>query len=250
MHDNTLSPGPSVPQGKLLEGIVTTLGEDGSPHIAPMGPIVDANFERLLLRPFSTSVTHRNLKRTREGVLHVTDDVELIARAAVDRLETLPPLVRAEVVDGVILTGACRWYAFAVESLDDRQERTAIIARIVGAGRLRDFFGFNRAKHAVIEAAILATRIELLDAKMILAEFERLAAPVTKTGGTQECRAFEFLRQYVDEKLQAAAHPSPLEAGKGEGVSVAPARPHPDPRSPRRIFDPEGEGDSRETRQQ
>ena len=165
-------PVPRFPDGTLLEGIVTTLNADGSPHIAPMGPIVDANFERLLLRPFRTSMTYRNLKRTGEGVLHVTDDVELFARAAVGRLEPLPALQPAEAVDGVILSDACRWYAFRVESLDDREDRTTIVANVVDRGRLRDFFGFNRAKHAVIEAAILATRIGIVDADTIAAEFD------------------------------------------------------------------------------
>jgi uncharacterized protein len=202
MSEQSFSLGPTLPEGRLLEGVVTTLGADRSPHIAPMGPIVDEHFERLLLRPFRTSVTYQNLKRSGQGVLHVTDDVELIARAAVGRLETLPPLRPAETIDGVILIGACRWYAFQVESIDDREERTAIAARVVDRGRLRDFFGFNRAKHAVIEAAIFATRIELLDANLILTEFGRLASPVAKTGGVEERRAFDFLRQYVLEKLR------------------------------------------------
>jgi hypothetical protein len=202
MSDEALSSAPDLPEGKLLEGVVTTLNADGSPHIAPMGPIVDRNFERILLRPFRTSVTYQNLERAGQGVLHVTDDVELIARAAVGRLESLPPLRPADAVEGVIIADACRWYAFRVELLDDRQERTAIVARIVDRGHLRDFFGFNRAKHAVIEAAILATRIELLDGRMILSEFDRLASPVSKTGGIEERRAFDFLRQYVLEKLR------------------------------------------------
>jgi hypothetical protein len=202
MSDNVKSSGPTLPDGKLLEGVVTTLNANGSPHIAPMGPMVDLNFELLLLRPFRTSVTYQNLKRTGQGVLHVTDDVELIAQAAVGRLETLPQLRPADAVEGVIITDACRWYAFRVESLDDREERTTIVARVVDRGRLREFFGFNRAKHAVIEAAILATRIGLLDRQMILDEFERLASPVAKTGGIEERRAFEFLRQYVHGKLR------------------------------------------------
>jgi uncharacterized protein len=233
MSDNAVSSGPTLPDGKLLEGVVTTLHADGSPHIAPMGPIVDRNFELLLLRPFRTSVTYQNLKRTGQGVLHVTDDVELIARAAVGRLESLPALRPAEAVEGVIIADACRWYAFRVESLDDRDQRTAIVARVVDRGHLREFFGFNRAKHAVIEAAILATRIELTGAQMILDEFERLASPVAKTGGIEERRAFEFLRQYVHEKLQEI--PSPFGRGKGEGPTVAAVRPHPGPL-------PEGEG--------
>src|SRR5882672_3640304 len=99
-----------LPDGTLLEGIVTTLNDDGSPHIAPMGPIVDTTFTRLLLRPFRTSTTYRNLKRTRVGVLHVTDDVDLFARAAVGQLTELPRLLPATAVNGVILTDACRWY--------------------------------------------------------------------------------------------------------------------------------------------
>src|SRR3990170_9017340 len=106
---------PSLPDGTLLEGIVTTLDDAGSPHIAPMGPIVDADFNWLLLRPFRTSATFANLKRTGQGVLHVTDDVELLARAAVGRIEQMPGLIPTESIEGVIVADACRWYAFRVE---------------------------------------------------------------------------------------------------------------------------------------
>lgn len=199
-HDDSATC-PSLSDGTLLEGIVTTLNDDRSPHIAPMGPIVDAAFTRLLLRPFRTSVTYQNLKRTREGVLHVTDDVELFARAAVGELTELPRLLPVKSFDGVILADACRWYAFRVDSMDDREERTAIVASVIDRGRLRDFFGFNRAKHAVIEAAILATRIDWLEPGHILGEFDRLATPIAKTGGQAELSAFEFLRQYVRDQF-------------------------------------------------
>lgn len=199
-HDD-LRTCPGLPECTLLEGIVTTLNGDGSPHIAPMGPIVDREFTRLLLRPFRTSTTYQNLKRSGEGVLHVTDDVDLFARAAVGQLDKLPPLTPAKTIEGMILADACRWYAFRIDTLDDDEERTAIVAQVVDSGRLRDFFGFNRAKHAIIEAAILATRIEFLEPAHILAEFDRLAAPVSKTGGHAERNAFEFLRQYVHGQI-------------------------------------------------
>jgi hypothetical protein len=191
----------TLPDATLLEGIVTTLDSNGAPHIAPMGPLVDEDFNWLLLRPFRTSATYANLKRSREGVLHVTDDVELLARAAVSRLEQMPRLERAAAVEGVILADACRWYAFRVESLDDRDERTKIVARVVARRRIRDFFGFNRAKHAVVEAAILATRIGLLEPDHIRSEMARLAALVEKTGGRQEHRAFSFLQEFLNEAV-------------------------------------------------
>jgi hypothetical protein len=101
----------------------------------------------------------------------------------------------------VILADACRWYAFRVSSIDDRLERTEIVADVIDSGRTRDFFGFNRAKHAVVEAAILATRVHLLPRDEIVAELARLAPLVQKTGGEQEEQAFQFLREYVDRMI-------------------------------------------------
>ena len=67
----------------ILEGIVTTLGPEGLLNVAPMGPQVDDAMRRFVLRPYRTSTTYRNLKARGEGVLHVTDDVLLLARSAV-----------------------------------------------------------------------------------------------------------------------------------------------------------------------
>lgn len=185
----------------ILEGIVTTTSADGTINVAPMGPIVDEAMHALVLRPFQTSTTYANLKRHGEGVLHVTDDVLLLARAAIGALAETPETFPAEHVQGAVLRSACRWYEFRVTALDDSAERTRIKADIIHAGRLRDFFGFNRAKHAVLEAAILATRIHLLPADEILADFDRLAVPVEKTAGEAERQAYALLREYVEQQL-------------------------------------------------
>jgi uncharacterized protein len=187
----------------ILECIVTTRNDDRNVNISPMGATIELPLEHFILRPFCTSRTYLNLRRHGEGVLHVTDDVELLARAAVDRLETVPDWRESQIVDGVILAEACRWYAFQVVQLDDAAERTRIECRVVGSERQRDFLGFNRAKHAVLEAAILATRMHLLPADTIRQEMQRLAVPVEKTAGPQERRAFEFLQQYLQQHLSA-----------------------------------------------
>jgi hypothetical protein len=90
-----------------------------------------------------------------------------------------------------------------VRSLDDSQERTEIHCEVVASGTLREFFGFNRAKHAVLEAAILATRTDFLPAAEILGEFARLRVAVDKTGGPAERRAFELLQTVTSERLAA-----------------------------------------------
>jgi hypothetical protein len=134
-------------------------------------------------------------------VFHVTDDVLLLAQAAVGKPNPTPPLQPAAKVNGMILADACRWYAFTVRSLDDRNERTEIVADVVDSGKTRDFLGFNRGKNAVLEAAILATRTHLLPAEQIFAQFEALRALVEKTGGQQEHAAFRFLDDYVHRTL-------------------------------------------------
>ncbi len=189
----------STSRERILEGIVTTINEDDTTNISPMGPLVDAAMSRLTLRPFQSSTTYHNLKHHGEGVLHITDDVELLARAAVG--VAAPPVRDASAVRGRILVDACRWYAFRVVELDDREERTTIYCEVVDCGRQRDFFGFNRAKHAVVEAAILATRIGILPDDKIRRDMESLEILVEKTGGDEEHRAFTFLTDYLSERL-------------------------------------------------
>ncbi len=183
----------------ILEGIVTTCAADGTTNVAPMGPKIDPAWQRLRLRPFRTSTTYANLRSDGRGVLHVTDDVWLFAQAAIKRWQEPPPLERCPTFDVMMLADACRWYAFEVEHLDDSHDRTEIDVRIVDHGVKRAFFGFNRAKHAVIEAAILATRIHLLGPEAVGEEFARLASLVEKTGGPQERAAWALLQDYLNE---------------------------------------------------
>lgn len=185
----------------ILEGIVVTQNSSGMPNIAPMGPRVDRAVTQLLLRPFQTSQTYQNLKATKSGVFHVTDDVELLARAAIRKLDPPPKLIPIDQFPCPRLADACRWFAFNVQELDDKSERTTIRCRVVATGTIRDFFGFNRAKHAVVEAAILATRVGILPDEQVRREMERLVPVVDKTAGQQERRAFEYLRQYVESRI-------------------------------------------------
>lgn len=183
----------------ILEGVVTTLDSSGVLNIAPMGPRLVQGFDRFLLRPFRTSTTYRNLKFKGEGVLHVTDDVLLIAKAAIgEALEA--PNRPANQVEGRVLLDACRYYEFRIIQQDETLERAEFLAETLEMGRLRDFFGFNRAKHAVIEAAILATRAHLLPVATIIKAFETLKVIVLKTAGPAETEAFLLLESYVQQQ--------------------------------------------------
>jgi uncharacterized protein len=180
----------------ILEGLVTTTNPDGSPHLAPMGPHVEPDMRRFLLRPFPTSNTYQNLSRHHEGVLHVSDDVLLLAKAAVRAVE-MPAVRPAREVRGWVIADACRSHEFRVRSIDASEQRVRIECEVVRSESLRDFFGFNRGKHAVLEAAILATRLHLLPQAEVEAEYRKLRVIVDKTGGPVELEAMAFLEAHL-----------------------------------------------------
>ena len=64
-------------------------------------------------------------------------------------------------------------------------------------GSRREFIGFNRARHAVLEAAIYATRVHLLSRDLLLAELDRLQVIVEKTAGPREHEAMALLTDYI-----------------------------------------------------
>ena len=187
----------------ILESIVTSVDAEGHINVAPMGPRIDDD-SHILLRPFNSSQTYRNLAATRKAVVHVTDNAELIARAAVGAIaaEEIDSLVeRIDQTDWWPLKDCHRWYAVEVESISNDQPRVDMHCRVSRSRIVRPFFGFNRGKHAVVEAAILATRTHILPPEEIAGELERLRPLVDKTGGPAERRAFEFLQETIDERI-------------------------------------------------
>lgn len=182
---------------RIVEGLVTTLDATGRLNVAPMGPEVDdAELRRFVLKPFEGSTTLANLRSTGVGVFHVTDDALMLARAAIG-LEREPPTRAAEAIAGRVLTGACRYREFRVVEDDGGAPRPRLTVEAVAGGTLREFLGWNRAKHAVVEAAILATRVGILPGPRLLAELEALRPAVEKTGGADERAAYELLVDHV-----------------------------------------------------
>jgi len=185
----------------ILEGMITTVNEDGTANIAPLGPHVNRQLSQFTLKPFQSSRTYANLKRSGEAVFHITDNVEMMALAVTGNL---PPaeVESAGCVNGFILKDACRWMALRAHTRDDTPPRATYQCSVVGSGRLRDFFGLNRAMHAVVEGAILATRLHMLPEKEVQQQFNSLAVLVEKTAGDRERNAFAALQQYVADFYQ------------------------------------------------
>ena len=180
----------------IIETIVTSMAADGSINFAPMG--VEWGEEIIVLKPFLETTTFRNLRESRAAVVNLTDDVMLFAQGAISSPQF--PWRPAAVVRGAVLEAACSWREIEVASIDDAPPRSRIEGRVVHTGLTREFLGFNRARHAVLEAAILATRTHLIPAEQIREEYARLQVVVDKTAGPREREAMAFLTDYVQSR--------------------------------------------------
>ena len=185
----------------IVESIVTTLAEDGTVNCAPMG--VEWGDTAIVLKPFLETATYRNVLATRVAVVNLTDDVRVFARAAI--ADPQYPTTTAAVVRGVVLADCCSWRELEVRTIDSTPPRSRIETVVVHRGTRREFIGFNRARHAVLEAAIYATRLHLLSRAFIEGEIERLQVIVDKTAGPQELEAMSLLTDYIRAAPRATA---------------------------------------------
>lgn len=183
----------------IIETIFSTSDQEGQPNFAPMGVVWGET--EMTVRPFRNTTSYQNLATTGCGVVNVTDNVLLFAQSALSKVE--PPHFPAQHVRGVVLKEACTWRELEVVSVGGDKERADIQCRVVGQGRLRDFLGFNRGKNAVIEAAILATRLHLHSPADVRAALRRYDDIVRRTGGEQEREAMQYVQDYIARWFRA-----------------------------------------------
>jgi hypothetical protein len=177
----------------IVETIVTTVDTDGKKNFAPMG--VEWGEDQIVLKPFLETATYANVSATGSAVVNLTDDTRVFAAAAIRNAQY--PTFPAEDVRGVVLADCCAWREVAVQSIDRTPPRARIETSVVHRGFRREFIGFNRASHAVLEATIYATRLHLLSREFVSSEMERLQVIVDKTAGPAEIEAMDLLARYI-----------------------------------------------------
>ena len=185
----------------ILEALVTTENVDGRPHLSAIGPHVDHQLRRWQLKPFNSSQTFANLRRTNRCIIHVTDDVSLLTACVCGDKEQIE--FEFDPAVGFLLPAACRSFALQIESWEVSDPRSTATASLVRVIEQRPFFGWNRGKHGILELAIAATRIEWLTAGQIEAAIALADDLVAKTGGEAEHAALERLRDFVRQRVAA-----------------------------------------------
>jgi uncharacterized protein len=182
--------GPAAP---ILETVVTTINPDGTVNCAAMG--VEWGERRIVIKPYRATRTLRNLRASGAAVVNLTDDVLLFSQAALG--DPHPPTRLAASIEGAVLDDACSWREVRVEAIDSSEPRARVDTLVVDGGVGREFLGLNRARHAVLEASILASRTRRLAPGDIHAELRRLQVLVDKTAGPREREAMDYVTRCV-----------------------------------------------------
>ncbi|MFY8201625.1 MAG: DUF447 domain-containing protein [Pirellula staleyi] len=200
----------------VIEGIITTENSDGSMHIAPIGPHVNSDLTDWVLKPFQTSATFSNLRKSNRCVFHVIDHSLLMAAAVLGLCNEPSPthqpseipmklrgqiqnLIRAEFdpAIGWVLESSCRVFALSIQYWDVSQPRANAICTLTKQCDRRPCWGWNRASHSILELSILASRVHMLERSVIDDELARHKIIIEKTAGPNEQDAWELLNAHL-----------------------------------------------------
>jgi hypothetical protein len=185
----------------IMETIVTTRAADGHTHIAPMG--LRQQDGRFLLAPFKPSSSLDNMRREGSAIINYTDDVRVFAGCLTGHWDW--PLCPAVKVSGQRLQDCLSHVELQLEHIRDDEQRPELLFRPVYEETHAPFRGFNRAQSAVIEAAVLVSRLHMLPREKIEAEIAYLGIAIEKTAGPREQLAWDWLLQRINSFHAAPA---------------------------------------------
>lgn len=176
-------------QSVIFEAVVSTRNPDGSPHFSPMGYRLEG--DNVVLAPFVPSTTLDNLRRERAAVLNFTDDVSVIAGCLTGRRDW--PTVATAVIPGCRLANSLAHREMSVVRCDEDDSRPTFYLATEFEQMHASFKGFNRAQAAVVEAAILLTRLDWLAPTKVAHEIGYLNIAIGKTAGPVEQLAWDWI---------------------------------------------------------
>jgi hypothetical protein len=176
-------------ESKIHEVIVTTLSADGRTHSAPMG-ITEVN-NHFVIKPFKPSTTYENLKRHRQCTINYSDDVRVFAGSMTGHRNW--PTLPCQQILGQYLSQALAHSELEIVAFDDDSPRASFKGTVIYEQTHAPFRGFNRAQSAVIDAAILVSRLTMLPVEKIQQEIAYLTIAIDKTAGPRELEAWGWL---------------------------------------------------------
>lgn len=184
----------------IQEVIVTTTNKDGSTHIAPMG--IRKESELIIISPFKPSTTLENIQRNKSAVINRVDDVRVFAGCLTGHKDW--SLVPTEKIKDKRLEMALSHLELGLERFEDDELRPQFYFKQIIEINHRPFQGFSRAQYAVLEAAILVSRLRMLTKEKIEQEVEYLKIAIDKTAGENEKVAWGWLMESIKQYRQVS----------------------------------------------
>ncbi|WP_066331340.1 DUF447 domain-containing protein [Azohydromonas lata] len=178
---------------QIFETVVSTVSPAGKPHLAPLG--VRYRGDEVVLMPFKPSTTLDNILATGHAVLNVVVDTRVFAGCVTGRRDW--PLRPAGRIPGLRLEAALSHLELCLLAPQDDPQRPVLRMARVHAERHGEFAGFNRAQAAVVEGAVLVSRLHLLPREKIESEMRYLQIAIDKTAGPAEHEAWQWLCEAV-----------------------------------------------------
>jgi hypothetical protein len=178
----------------IFETIISSVNSQGEAHIAPFGIQIQAGL--VLISPYKPSVTLENILATQHAVLNLTDDVRVFAGAITRRQAW--SLLPAEKIIGHRLADTLVHQELRLVKVVDDASRPQLFLEVLHEVQHQPFKGFNRAQAAVVELAVLASRLHLLTKDKVLSEIDYLQIAIDKTAGDRELQAWRWLTEKVE----------------------------------------------------
>ncbi|EIJ43062.1 hypothetical protein BegalDRAFT_2203 [Beggiatoa alba B18LD] len=175
----------------IYESIVTTCNPDGSMHPAPLG--IHWQVDTLIIAPFCPCRTLDNLTHTSQAVINFCDDVRLFAGCLTGRRDWSSR--SATTIQGYVLSVALSHLEVQVVKVEADEVRPRFYCKVVHEATHAPFRGFNRAQAAVIEGAILISRLAFLPLNKVQQELDYLKIAIEKTAGEREQEAWQWLME-------------------------------------------------------
>jgi len=186
----------------IYETIVTTAAHDGRPHIAPMGVRFEDGLA--ILAPFRPSTTLDHILATRAAVINFTTDVRVFAGCVTGYARDWPTLAATR-VKSVRLQNSLAHTELELDTFHDDPQRPVLRMRSVHEETHAPFTGFNRAQAAVVEGAILVSRLFMLPTEKVDHEVAYLQIAIDKTAGEQERFAWDWILAAIARHRAAEA---------------------------------------------
>ncbi len=177
----------------IYETIVTTMNESGDVHTTPFGICKQDGL--VIIAPFKPSTTLANILTTGYAVVNMTDDVRVFAGTLTGR--TAWSLEMADKIPGFRLADTLVHQELKLVRVEDDALRPQLFLEVIHQAQHAAFQGFNRAQAAVIELAVLVSRLKRLPMEKIQQEMEYLRIAIEKTAGEREMQAWSWLSEAV-----------------------------------------------------